>query len=188
MNSSRRMAKEFEILFFAGLFRVTGKSIAVRKRNHENSHRVETWNTPDWGGPMALNKSIFEENWKAIRSQSTGRWSLMSEHDLVKVDKAEDKYDKFATMLQVKYGYTRQQAREEINRLWAENEAKNKIKNGWLSIQFETQGVLQVVSTTEKKKRKRPSKGQRKHNRLVKQEARRVNVPGSELKTRTQSQ
>lgn len=79
---------------------------------------------------MALNKSIFEENWKAIRSQSTGRWSLMSEHDLVKVDKAEDKYDKFATMLQVKYGYTRQQAREEINRLWAENEAKNKIKNG----------------------------------------------------------
>lgn len=79
---------------------------------------------------MALNKTIFEENWKAIRSQSTGRWSLMSEHDLVKVDKAEDKFDKFATMLQVKYGYTRQQAREEINRLWAENEAKNKIKNG----------------------------------------------------------
>jgi hypothetical protein len=53
----------------------------------------------------------------------------MAEHDLVKVDKAEDKYDKFATMLQVKYGYTRQQAREEINRLWAENEAKNKIIN-----------------------------------------------------------
>ncbi len=79
---------------------------------------------------MALNKTIFEENWKTIRNQSTGRWSLMSEHDLVKVDKAEDKYDKFATMLQVKYGYTRQQAREEINRLWAENEAKNKLMNG----------------------------------------------------------
>ena len=28
----------------------------------------------------------------------------------------------------------------------------------------------------EKKKRKRPSKGQRKHNRRVKQEARKVNV------------
>ncbi len=74
---------------------------------------------------MALNKTI-----KEIRKQSTGRWSLMAEHDLVKVDKAEDKYDKFATMLQVKYGYTRQQAREEINRLWAENEAKNKLMNG----------------------------------------------------------
>jgi hypothetical protein len=78
---------------------------------------------------MALNKTVFEENWKAIRSQSTGRWSLMVEHDLVKVDKAEDKLDKFVTMLQVKYGYTRQQAREEVNRLWAESEAKNKIRN-----------------------------------------------------------
>jgi hypothetical protein len=76
---------------------------------------------------MAINKTIFEENWKAIRSQSTARWNLMAEHDLVKVDKAEDKYNKFATMLQVKYGYTRQQARDELNRLWAENEAKSKI-------------------------------------------------------------
>jgi hypothetical protein len=79
---------------------------------------------------MALNKAIFEENWKEIRSQSTKRWNLMAEHDLVKVDKADDKYDKFATMLQVKYGYSRQQAREEIQRLWAENEAKNKLMNG----------------------------------------------------------
>ena len=78
---------------------------------------------------MALNKTIFEENWKEIRSQSTKRWNLRAEHDLVKVDKAEDKYDKFATMLQVKYGYTRPQAREEIQRLWAESEAKNKIMN-----------------------------------------------------------
>lgn len=78
---------------------------------------------------MALNKAIFEENWKEIRSQSTKRWNLMAEHDLLKVDKADDKYDKFATMLQVKYGFTRQQAREEIQRLWAESEAKNKIMN-----------------------------------------------------------
>jgi hypothetical protein len=43
------------------------------------------------------------------------------------VDKAEVKFDKFATMLQVKYGFTRQQAREEINRLWAEHVAKSKL-------------------------------------------------------------
>jgi hypothetical protein len=42
------------------------------------------------------------------------------------VDKAEVKFDKFVTMLQVKYGYTRQKAREEIARLWSEYEAKNK--------------------------------------------------------------
>ena len=73
-----------------------------------------------------INKALFEEKWKVIRSQATGWWSLIVEFDLVKVDKAEVKFDKFATMLQVKYGYTRQKAREEINRLWAEYEAQTK--------------------------------------------------------------
>ena len=76
---------------------------------------------------MAINKALFEENWKEIRSQSTQRWSLMSEHDLIKVDKTEVKFDKFVTMLQVKYGLTRELAREEINRLWSENTAKKKL-------------------------------------------------------------
>ena len=76
---------------------------------------------------MAMNKVLFEENWKEIRSQSTQRWSLIAEHDLVKVDKAEVKFDKFVTMLQVKYGMTRELARDEINRLWMENKAKNKL-------------------------------------------------------------
>jgi len=73
-----------------------------------------------------MNKTIFEEKWDLIRGQSTERWSLMAEHDLAKVDKAEVKFDKFVTMLQVKYGHTRQKAREEIGRFWAEHEAKNK--------------------------------------------------------------
>ena len=76
-----------------------------------------------------MNKAIFEEKWKEIRSQSTTWWNLMAEHDLAKVDKADVKFDKFVTMLQVKYGYTRQQARDEINRIWSENEAKNKINS-----------------------------------------------------------
>jgi hypothetical protein len=75
---------------------------------------------------MAMNKTIFEENWKTIRGQSTARWSLMADFDLSKVDKAEDKYDRFVTMLQVKYGYTRQQAREELNKLWTEFEARSR--------------------------------------------------------------
>jgi hypothetical protein len=73
-----------------------------------------------------MNKAIFDEKWKEFRGQSTGWWSLMVEFDLLKVDKADVKLDKFATMLQVKYGYTRQKAREEINRVWAEYEANIK--------------------------------------------------------------
>ena len=73
-----------------------------------------------------INKALFEEKWKVIRSQSPTWWSLMAEFDLVKVDKADVKFDKFVTMLQVKYGYTRQKAREEINRVWTEYEARHK--------------------------------------------------------------
>lgn len=74
-----------------------------------------------------MNKTIFEEKWKTIRSLSTARWKLMADHDLNKVDKADDKYDKFVTMLQVKYGYTRQQAREEINQFWTRYEAQENL-------------------------------------------------------------
>jgi Ca2+-binding EF-hand superfamily protein len=72
-----------------------------------------------------MDKAIFEEKWKLIRDQINTRWSLMAEYDLVKVDKADVKFDKFVTMLQVKYGYTRKQAREEISNLWVEYESKN---------------------------------------------------------------
>jgi len=75
---------------------------------------------------MAMNKTLFDEKWKEIRGQSTARWSLVSDFDLNKVDKAEDKYHRFVTMLQVKYGYTRQQARVEVNKLWVEYETNSK--------------------------------------------------------------
>jgi hypothetical protein len=74
-----------------------------------------------------VNKTIFEENWSQIRSVITAKWSLMVEYDLNKVDKAEVKFDKFVTMLQVKYGYTRQEARDKIGTLWTEYEANHKI-------------------------------------------------------------
>jgi hypothetical protein len=48
----------------------------------------------------------------------------MSEYDLNKVDKAEVKFDKYVTMLQVKYGYTRQQAKTEIDNRVTEIDAE----------------------------------------------------------------
>jgi hypothetical protein len=48
-----------------------------------------------------INKAVFDEKWKVIRGQSTNWWGLMAEYDLVKVDKADVKFDKFVTMLQV---------------------------------------------------------------------------------------
>ena len=73
-----------------------------------------------------MNKTIFEEKWKVIRGLTTAWWSLMAEYDLNKVDKAEDKYDRYITMLRVKYGYTRQEAREELKKRLVEHEVKSR--------------------------------------------------------------
>ena len=96
-----------------------GEWIVTKKRNLENSKLSPTNYTLSEEISMINQKSKFDEKWKLIRGQSTEWWSLVAEHDLKKVDKAEDKLDRFMTMLQVKYGYTRQQAREEINKRWA---------------------------------------------------------------------
>ena len=65
---------------------------------------------------MNLNKDIFENKWDQIRAQSKVWWSLFSDDDLNKVEKAPIKFDKYVMMLRVKYGYTREQARVEISR------------------------------------------------------------------------
>ncbi len=73
-----------------------------------------------------MNKTLFEGKWKLLREQINSRWSLMAEYDLLKVDKAEVKFDKVTNMLQAKYGYSRQKARDEISKLWSEYESKIK--------------------------------------------------------------
>ena len=73
-----------------------------------------------------MDKMSFDEEWSALRAETTARWSLISDFYLSRVDKAEGKFDKIVTMLQVKYGRTRQQAREEVGKFWAEYMARNK--------------------------------------------------------------
>jgi hypothetical protein len=76
---------------------------------------------------LTMNKDLFESKWKQIRGETTAWWSLMKDYDLIKVDKAVVKFDKYVTMLQVKYGYTREQARKEITRHVTEYETGQKI-------------------------------------------------------------
>ena len=70
-----------------------------------------------------MNKTIFEGKWKQIRGKSKVWWSLINDLDLSRIDKATEKLDRFVVLLQVKYGYTKQFAREEINKRVVEQEA-----------------------------------------------------------------
>ncbi|HET9587571.1 MAG TPA: hypothetical protein VFO91_02170 [Anaerolineales bacterium] len=72
---------------------------------------------------MKVDKHLFDNKWEQIRAQTKVWWSLFTEDDLEKVEKAPIKRDKYATMLRVKYGYTQERARDEINRRVAELEA-----------------------------------------------------------------
>ncbi len=65
---------------------------------------------------MNVNNEVFDNKWEQIRAQSKGWWSLFTDADLEKVEKAPSKRDKYAMLLRVKYGYTHERAREEINR------------------------------------------------------------------------
>ena len=71
-----------------------------------------------------MNKTIFEGKWKQIRGKSKEWWSLINDLDLSRVDKAAVKLDKYVVLLQVKYGYTKQHAKEEINKRIAKHEAE----------------------------------------------------------------
>jgi hypothetical protein len=73
-----------------------------------------------------MNKDLFESKWKQIRSQTPAWWSLMSSHDLEKVDKAEVKMTKYTTLLQVKYGYSREEAKKEVIKRLKEYELGQK--------------------------------------------------------------
>ena len=76
-----------------------------------------------------MNKNLFETKWKQIRGKSKEWWSLINDLDLSRVDKSAAKLDKYVVLLQVKYGYTRQYAREEINKHMEEYEAKELATN-----------------------------------------------------------
>ena len=75
---------------------------------------------------MNVNKDVFEDKWEQIRTQTQVWWSLFTEDDLKKVEKAPIKLDKYSMMLRVKYGYTHEHARQEINRRVAELEAQSQ--------------------------------------------------------------
>jgi hypothetical protein len=73
-----------------------------------------------------MNKDLFDGKWKQIRSQTTAWWGLITEYDLAKLDKVPVKFDKYVTVLRVKYGYTREQAQLEIGKHVSAYEAEQK--------------------------------------------------------------
>lgn len=70
-----------------------------------------------------MNKDIFEGKWKQIRGEVKAWWGELTDDDL---DRIAGKFDVFTGMLQEKYGYSREQVAEEIDKRVSEFEARTK--------------------------------------------------------------
>ena len=70
-----------------------------------------------------MNKDILEGKWKQMRGNAKTWWGKLTDDDL---DRAAGKFDVLAGLLQEKYGYTRQNADEEIDKRLKEFEASLK--------------------------------------------------------------
>jgi uncharacterized protein YjbJ (UPF0337 family) len=62
---------------------------------------------------MAMNSDIFEGKWKQFRGEVRNWWGKLTDDE---VERAAGKYDVFVGLLQEKYGYSREQAMDEIDR------------------------------------------------------------------------
>lgn len=70
-----------------------------------------------------MNSDIFEGKWKQIRGEAKAWWGNVTDNDL---DQVEGKFDVLVGVLQEKYGYTREQAADEVDKRVTEFEAKLK--------------------------------------------------------------
>jgi len=72
-----------------------------------------------------MNKDVFEGKWKQIRGEAKAWWGKLTDDDL---DRAAGKFEVLTGIIQEKYGYTREQAADEIDKRVTEYEAglKNK--------------------------------------------------------------
>lgn len=70
-----------------------------------------------------MNNDIFEGKWKQIRGEAKAWWGNLTDNDL---DRAAGKFDVLVGILQEKYGYTREQAADEVNKRVSDFEANLK--------------------------------------------------------------
>ena len=70
-----------------------------------------------------MNKHILEGKWKQVRGEAKAWWGKLTDNDL---DRVAGKFEVLVGLLQEKYGYTREQAADEIDRRVTDFEARLK--------------------------------------------------------------
>jgi len=74
-----------------------------------------------------MDKNEFKDRWGIIKGQSKTWWDLITDSDLKMVEKADDKFFAYVSVLQLKYGYERQVAKDEVGKRMAEYDVKLQV-------------------------------------------------------------
>ena len=70
-----------------------------------------------------MNKHILEGQWKQMRGEAKAWWGKLTDNDL---DRVAGKFEVLVGLLQERYGYSREQAANEIDRHVTDFEARLK--------------------------------------------------------------
>jgi uncharacterized protein YjbJ (UPF0337 family) len=68
-------------------------------------------------GGYTMNRKSLEGKWNQLKGDAKHKWAMLSDDDLSEV---EGDADKLAGVLQEKYGYEKERARNEVN-AWIES-------------------------------------------------------------------
>lgn len=70
-----------------------------------------------------MNEDILAGKWKQMKGEIKSWWGRLTDDD---VDQVEGRFDVLSGILQERYGYSRQQAEDEINRRVAEYDTHHR--------------------------------------------------------------
>jgi starvation-inducible DNA-binding protein len=85
---------------------------ATARVKQDMGHRLNQYNS-SFFRRKTMNTDVFEGRWKQMRGQAKVWWGKLTDDDLETVS---GKFDRLIGLLQVKYGYTKQQAEEEYQK------------------------------------------------------------------------
>jgi uncharacterized protein YjbJ (UPF0337 family) len=74
-----------------------------------------------------MNADILKGKWRQMRGEAKGRWGKLTDQDLARV---EGKLDKLIGLVQERYGYTREQAAQEVDRFIKESSTQLRETTG----------------------------------------------------------
>jgi uncharacterized protein YjbJ (UPF0337 family) len=70
-----------------------------------------------------MNNDMFKGKWKQMRGQIQQKWGDLTDDDLNRIEGAQTEFE---GLLQERYGYSKERARQEVNDLFNATEAPRR--------------------------------------------------------------